>query len=115
MGAANVQRAFIRYGGQLTHAQMRLLVWMCVVALDPTPGRERPCEYFQPWTAQAEALGYQLPSNLFATDTESVRRLRAAKRNTAKVRGELESAGAIKRIQASAPRRCATWLVNVNG
>lgn len=101
MGGKNV-RAVIALYPKLTHAEMRLLVHMASIALDPAGAEaERddgkvPCLYYGSTELQATAMGYS-GRNV----DRALRRLRLA----------MVDAGAIVKVTSSARRRSPTWLI----
>jgi predicted hotdog family 3-hydroxylacyl-ACP dehydratase len=101
MGGKNVRAVMALYP-KLTHADMRLLVHMASIALDPagaeaerTDGKV-PCLYYGSTELQAQALGY------YGINADRLLR---------KIRGHLITAGAIVKVRSHARRRSPTWLV----
>lgn len=91
---ANYAEAVYEQWPHLTHAEIRILVRMALVA----PDKARAPAYWGGWEVLAFALGCDMPS---AYDhSPAADRLRAnAKRSVARVVAGLETAGAIVRVR----------------
>jgi len=107
VGYTNVQLAYLRFGSKLDDRALRLLVWMALVSLDPpgNPMMERePCQYWEGWEAQAQALGYDVPPR-------GDKRRSSVYRQVQKARARLVEAGAIERFERTRTR--TTWLLRL--